>query len=80
MNNHSLIHRFKWKSFSFLHRWYFFYLLIFLVLVTFTCKEEETPKPGNPDDLVYEGKWIGNTTQMKLAEFEIENISNRLKL
>lgn len=39
------------------------------------CEPEEIPRlPGNPDDLQFEGLWIGNTSQMKLAEFEVQNI------
>ena len=53
---------------------------MFLVLVTSTCKDEDIPKPGKPSDLVFEGQWIGNTTQMKLTGFEIENISNRAQI
>lgn len=57
-----------------------FFLLLcamttFLVVWLAGCQPEETPRlPGNPDDLQFEGLWIGNTSQMKLVEFEIQNI------
>lgn len=39
------------------------------------CEPEEPPRPpGNPVDLQFEGLWIGNTSQLKLVEFEVQNI------
>ncbi|MDD3949228.1 MAG: hypothetical protein PHT43_07170 [Anaerolineaceae bacterium] len=57
----------------------FFLLLcataLFSVVWLSGCQPEETPRlPGNPDDLQFEGLWIGNTSQMKLVEFEVQNI------
>jgi hypothetical protein len=57
----------------------FFLLLcamaIFSVVWLTGCEPEVIPiPPGNPADLQFEGLWIGNTSQMMLVEFEVQNI------
>ncbi|HZK07653.1 MAG TPA: hypothetical protein VFC92_05585 [Bacteroidales bacterium] len=50
-------------------------IAISLALLLTACEPEEIPRlPGNPSDLRFEGVWIGNTSQMKLSEFEVQNI------
>jgi hypothetical protein len=50
-------------------------MAIFSVVWLTGCEPEVIPiPPGNPADLQFEGLWIGNTSQMQLVEFEVQNI------
>lgn len=51
-------------------------LMLAFVLLFSACDEEVPPIPGNPGDLVFEGQWLGNTSQMKLVGFGIANIND----
>ncbi len=50
-------------------------MALFSVVWLAGCEPEVIPlPPGNPADLQFEGLWIGNTSQMQLVEFEVQNI------